>query len=318
MRSALYQLTKVGISATSTATALAVYLLARGRVDLGLLWLFLGVFLLACGACALNEVQEWRLDAQMERTSRRPIPSGRISPRQALALAVGLLESGFLALLFGANLGAAILGLAAVAWYNGLYTPLKRVTAFAVVPGAVIGALPPAIGWVAAGQSLFDPRCAALCFFFFVWQIPHFWLLVARHGQDYAKAGFPTLLALFDRDRLGRLTYTWIAATAASCLLLPLYGVVTAAPLFGLLTLAAAWLVGSTSGLVRAQGELLPFRRAFLTINLFALVVMVALVGEPLLGGRRARTGSEAGPAGASRAAPVASAASATPTIAAR
>jgi protoheme IX farnesyltransferase len=314
MRSTLYELTKVGISATSTATALAVYLLARGRVDLGLLWLFLGVFLLACGACALNEVQEWRLDAQMDRTSRRPIPSGRISPRQALALAVGLLEAGFLALLFGANLGAAILGLSAVVWYNGLYTPLKRVTAFAVVPGAVIGALPPAIGWVAAGASLFDPRCAALCFFFFVWQIPHFWLLVARHGQDYAKAGFPTLLALFDRDRLGRLTYTWIAATAASCLLLPLYGVVTAAPLFGLLTLAAAWLVASTAGLVRAQGELQPFRRAFVTINLFALVVMVALVGEPLLVGRS--SGSSLGVSG--RSAPVAELASAAATIAAR
>lgn len=280
--STLMELTKFGISVTSTLSAVAVYLLARGGPDLGLVWLFLGVLLLACGACALNEVQEHRLDAQMDRTRNRPIPSGRLSARHALALALVLLESGLLTLLFGSGLGAAMLGLLAVGWYNGLYTPLKRKTPFAVIPGAVIGALPPAIGWVAAGEALFDPRCLALCFFFFVWQIPHFWLLVARYGQDYAQAGFPNLLGVLSRERLGRLTFTWITATAASALLLPLYSVVTSTAALVLLTLAAVWLVWTTVKLSQAPKDLLPFRRAFLRINLFAVAVMALLAIEPL------------------------------------
>ena len=117
------------------------------------------------------------------------------------------MEGGFLVLLLGANLTAALLGMLAVGWYNGIYTPLKRITAFAVVPGAIVGALPPAIGWVAGGQSLGDMRLLALGFFFFMWQIPHFWILTVRCGSDYQAARIPSLTAIFSSAQLARITF---------------------------------------------------------------------------------------------------------------
>ena len=88
---------------------------------------------------------------------------------------------------------AALLGLITVVWYNGIYTPLKRVTAFAAIPGGVVGAIPPVIGWVSGGGDPTDARIIVVAFFFFVWQVPHFWLLLMRIGGDYERAGLPSL-----------------------------------------------------------------------------------------------------------------------------
>jgi hypothetical protein len=86
-----------------------------------------------------------------------------------------------------------------VLWYNGVYTFLKRKSPFAAIPGAVIGAIPPAIGWICGKGALsFDPQILALSFFFFIWQVPHFWLLLLNFGRDYEKAGFPSLTRIFN------------------------------------------------------------------------------------------------------------------------
>src|SRR5262249_55606588 len=152
------------ITLASTLTAGAGYFALARRVDVGLLTSCLGVLFLAMGSAALNQWQERTLDARMERTRRRPIPSGAMSPADALAVVAVLAGAGVFLLLRSSALAAA-LGLAAMAWYNGVYTFLKRVTAFAAVPGALIGALPPAIGWTAAGGSPLDRPVLALCFF---------------------------------------------------------------------------------------------------------------------------------------------------------
>ena len=117
---------------------------------------------MAMAASALNEVQERDLDARMERTRLRPIPRGAVSPRAAVLFASALGTLGFLLLRMASDFRPALLGLLAWGWYNGLYTPLKRFSAFAVVPGAVIGALPPAMGWTAAGGDLGVPAMVAL------------------------------------------------------------------------------------------------------------------------------------------------------------
>ncbi len=132
----------------------------------------------------------------MERTRRRPLPAGTLKPRDALALAMGPALSGFCLLWLVHNPSAALLALLALAWYNGVYTYPKRVTPVAVIPGALIGALPPAIGWTAAGSGILDPQVLSVSFFFSMWQVPHFWLLLFVHRSDYQKAGLPTLLNL--------------------------------------------------------------------------------------------------------------------------
>jgi len=277
------ELTKLRISAASTFTAAAGYIAFRRGADAGLATTLLGILLLALGASALNEVQERHLDARMERTRMRPLPRGVFTPGGALAIALGLAMAGFFVLLGAHHLTTALLGALALAWYNGFYTPLKRVSAFAVVPGSLIGALPPAIGWTAAGGHPLDPSILALAFVFFIWQVPHFWLLVCLHAEGYEGAGFPTLMTVFGARRLSRLTFTWICGTAASCALLPVFRVTLSLPAQFLLAGAAAWLVVVSATLLEPDVEASRFRRVFMRINIFALLVTAAVMFDPLL-----------------------------------
>ena len=279
--STFLELTKLRISGASTFTAAAGYVAYMRGVDAGLVTTLLGILLLAMGSSALNEVQEHKYDALMPRTANRPIPRGDLTPAMATVIAVALAVSGFLVLLLAHNLTSALLGALALAWYNGFYTPLKRVSAFAVVPGSLIGALPPAIGWTAAGGSVADPSVLALAFVFFIWQVPHFWLLVGLHAEGYEGAGYPTLVSVFGRPRLSRLTFTWICGTAAACGLLPLFRVLGSRPAEIMLSLGALWLIIGSLPLLKPGQDASLYRRVFMNINLFALVLTAAVILDP-------------------------------------
>lgn len=275
------ELTKLRISGASTFTAAAGYVAYLRGADAGLVSTLAGILLLAMGSSALNEVQERHYDALMPRTAHRPIPNGDISAGTATAIAVTLAVAGFALLLLAHNLTSALLGALALGWYNGFYTPLKRVSAFAVVPGSLIGALPPAIGWTAAGGSLADPSVLTLAFVFFIWQVPHFWLLVGLHAEGYEEAGFPTLVSVFGRTRLSRLTFTWICGTAAACALLPMFRVLGTWPAELMLGLGALWLILGSIPLLRGDQNAPLYRRVFMNINLFALVLTAAVILDP-------------------------------------
>lgn len=267
----LLELGKIRIAAVSMASVFAGYVLAAGRVDWRLVQPLAGVLLLACGAAALNQYQERDIDARMERTSRRPIPSGRVTPGYALRAALAMMLLGSLVML--PNWEAIGLGWLTILWYNAVYTPLKRVTAFAAVPGGVVGALPPVIGWVYGGGEIIDHRIFAVSFFFFIWQIPHFWILLMRVGDDYSQAGLPSLSAVFSRRQLSRVTFVWMLTAAVVCLVFPLFGVVREPWIYLGFVLAAAWLIWHASTMLRTEGG----RLAFAEINVFALVVISLL-----------------------------------------
>ena len=278
LTAALIDLTKLRISAASTVTAAAGYIACLRRADLGLLTTLVGILLMAMGASALNELQERRFDARMPRTRSRPVPQGVFTVRAALLIASGLAVAGFLVLLLAHGVVPALLGALAMAWYNAFYTPLKRVSAFAAVPGALIGALPPAIGWTAAGGHAKDPTVLALAFVFFIWQVPHFWMLVAMHADGYEAAGFPTIVKLLGRRRLARLSFTWICGTAAACALLPIFRAVVTLPALLLLAAAVLWLVGGSAPLLREEPDTPVFRRIFVRLNVFALALTMAVI----------------------------------------
>ena len=262
------------LAALSSATG---YILAADSVSLAIVFPTVGLFLLACGSSALNQHQERDIDSLMKRTKGRPIPSGRLTPPQALVIALLSMLSGSLILLVGSNVVALSLGLFAAFWYNAIYTPLKKRSPFAAIPGALVGAIPPAVGWAAAGGSPFDPKILALCFFFFVWQVPHFWLLLLTYGKDYEEAGLPSLTSIFTAGQLSKITFVWILATAVTCLLIPLFGTVrttlTNLALLGL----TLWLVWGAMRFFRARGEEPSFRCAFREINIYALAVISLL-----------------------------------------
>jgi heme o synthase len=276
------KLVKLPIAAFSALSGVTGFVVFRRAPDPGVFTVFAGIMALAMGACALNEFQDRKLDARMDRTRRRPIPNGAITPAEAVAIALLLLVAGFMILWIAHRPAAAWIGLGAVAWYNGMYTYLKRVWAFAVAPGALVGALPPVLGWTAAGGRPLDAHIIALAFFFFIWQVPHFWLLLFKFGEDYEKAGLPSLTRIFSLRQLASLTFIWMLATSASSLLLPVYSLAAshwAGLGFVLAAIWLAWEAARVKGSYLRTGSLLP---AFRSINIYALLVIGLLVGDAL------------------------------------
>ena len=280
MRDALntfLELAKVKITFAVALTTITGYLLASGTFDAGLILPTIGIFLLACGSSAINHFQERDKDAMMERTKNRPIPSGRISPVGALIFAFILSISGSVLLYQSAGMLGMQLGLLALIWYNVIYTPLKKKTAFAVVPGAIIGSIPPLVGWVAAGESLSDPRALFMAFFFFIWQVPHFLLLMLKYGEEYTRAGFPSITNLYTPRQIKRITFIWILATAISALMLPAFDVVESWVVIIGLLVSSLWLVSQFSRLIiNREGAFSPIRY-FMKINYFVLAVIIFL-----------------------------------------
>jgi protoheme IX farnesyltransferase len=278
-----WELCRPKISAFSALSAAAGFSLASGHLRNGAGSAAVGVFLLACAASCLNQYQERETDARMPRTKGRPLPAGTIKPRSALFLFLVLSVSGFVILrTSSASALPFLLGLLALLWYNGVYTRLKRITAFAAVPGALVGTLPPAIGWTAGGGLLTDPQLAFLCFFFFMWQTPHFWLLLLDRGQEYEAAGLPSLTRTFERPQLIRIVSVWTVAAAASLMLVVMEGIVRSALVNLALCFSSVWLIWNGARLFRSRRP--DCCSAFHRINIFALVVMLLLSIDGLVG----------------------------------
>jgi protoheme IX farnesyltransferase len=183
------------VSLVLVTTVVGFYLGSAGgdRMDLILLLTtIVGTALAAAGAQALNQYIERDLDARMARTRLRPLPDGRLQPVEALAFGVLAAGSGPILLTFLVNPLAGAVTAATVGVYLFVYTPLKRRTSLATIAGAVPGALPPVVGWVAA-RGEFGGGAVALFTILFLWQLPHFLSLAWLHREDYARAGIVVL-----------------------------------------------------------------------------------------------------------------------------
>lgn len=239
----LWQLGRFGLSSMVALSALTGYLFATGQSPLRGLLVFLAIGLLAVGCSALNQWQEQDLDARMQRTKQRPLPAGTLSASAGLTFAVFSLCCGILLLLLLPGYLPLLLGLLAVIWYNGIYTLLKRHTAFAALPGAICGALPPLIGWTAAGGALIADKSIILAGTLFLWQIPHSWLLLCHYRHDLQQSGLPNLFETIPTERLLRINHCWLSALGLCYLLFPLFGFI-ASPLLSVIFLAGLAIIG--------------------------------------------------------------------------
>ncbi|MGB7985798.1 MAG: heme o synthase [Terracidiphilus sp.] len=158
----------------------------------GLLDTMLGIGLVSAGAGALNEALERRIDARMKRTANRPMAAGRISLAQGIVAGLGAILLGAWWLAAHTNLLTVALALLTVFTYVAVYTPLKRLTAFATFIGAFPGAMGPLLGWTAARGQIEAPGLALFAILF-VWQFPHFMSIAWLYRDDYARAGIRML-----------------------------------------------------------------------------------------------------------------------------
>ena len=276
------ELGKVRIALPVSLSAITGYLAAETPWTVTAWYVLAGVFLLALGASALNQAQEYPFDLKMERTRRRPIPSGRITPVAAQAIAWILIASGSFILYSGCGQLSFLLGLMTIFWYNVLYTYLKRISAFAVVPGSMVGALPPLIGWTATGVPI-DNAALTLAAFFFIGQIPHFWLIILSIGKQYEEAGYPSLSAVLSKRQIGSLTLVWIAATGTTSLLLPINRTIDSPIAAWLLVAGVVWMFYSFLRMSWQSVENIQPRKGFIVLNLFFLLVMMLVWLNALL-----------------------------------
>ncbi len=279
----LLELCKIKITSFVAVSTSVGYILYSNELSTRMILPVLGVFILSCGASSLNHYQERFTDALMVRTSGRPIPSGRISAKNVLIISILIILSSLIVIYFTTNIVSFLLSLLALFWYNFVYTPLKKKLAFAVIPGSLIGALPPMIGYTSADGSPLDYRILALALFFFIWQIPHFWLLLLLFGKDYEKANFPTLTRIFSEIQLSRITFVWIVSLAICSyfIFIPDHTYKTCS-VIALITLSL-WLIIETSFLLFKYTEKNFIKETFIRINLYVLAVVTIISIDRLL-----------------------------------
>jgi heme o synthase len=266
-------LIKLRVTLAVVLSAAVGYLMAKPVAETMLFVVSAGVFLLSAGSAVLNHVQERHLDARMERTKNRPVASGKVSAKTAGITAVMLAIAGFVLLLVFTGWLSATLGLVTLGIYNGVYTPLKRITPYALLPGGLVGAIPPAIGYTAAGGALLSDHLAIICLFFFVWQVPHFLLLLLLYGEEYAKAGFKTLNLFFSSQMLSTITWLWMITLACATILLATAGIVSYKPYKYVLTIATVTLLVATLPVLNPKNHQRIVPRMFRWINLFMVLI---------------------------------------------
>jgi protoheme IX farnesyltransferase len=276
----IFELGKVRISFPVALSALTGYTLQTGEIGSRGLLLALSVFLISCSSGTINHLQERHTDALMPRTRNRPLPSGKINPDFAITVIAGYFLTGSLILLTSFPIVAWFASVLTLLSYNAFYTPLKKITAFAVVPGSLVGALPPYIGWLTAGGQIADPTIFWVAVFFFIGQIPHFWLLLLMFGNEYKLAGYPSLNDIFSENQIKRLTFTWILATIASAMVIAL-NVMSGHTVTFLLIFYIFYLLFSLSIQLLVKKDL-QARAAFFKLNFLYLFMMIALVTDSI------------------------------------
>lgn len=229
------QLLKFRLSLLVAFSCAFGFVLASANINFNtLLMLFTGGFLLSGASVTINQVIEKDYDKLMRRTMNRPLPTGQVSTREAVIFSIICFVLSIVILAACSNLLTIVLAIVSMVLYCFAYTPLKRVGAIAVFVGAIPGALPPLLGWVAAtGRISYE---ALLIFGIqFIWQFPHFWAIAWVADEDYKKAGFKLLPSGGEKD-----LNTAIQIMVYTLFLLPL-GLLPA--VFGLTGIHSAFIV---------------------------------------------------------------------------
>lgn len=257
-------------------TTIGFFLGGHGFFSYSLLFFtLLGTGLTTGGAAVLNHYLEREVDAKMDRTKNRPLPTGKIQPLAALVFGVTLVLCGEAVLFFLVNLLTAYLNLMAAFLYVLVYTPMKRLSWFNTFVGAIPGAIPPMAGWTAAANHI-DIGAWILFLILFTWQHPHFFAIAWMYKDDYRKGGFIMLPVI---DETGNRTISRVILYSvlmiAVSLTLPLYHITGQVYFFGALALGLMMLL---AGIMMAKSRLVVDARRLLRASIIYLPLLLILI----------------------------------------
>ena len=279
----IFSLAKVMVSASITFTTFTGYVTTSGRMDVLLLPALMGVLLMAAGASAFNHFMERESDKVMPRTANRPLPSGRFSPLGVIFVGCLWLVIGGILLYVYVGWLVVALGLFNAVWYNLVYTPLKRVSVYALFAGTITGVVPLFMGIAAANGNLFHHQAVFVGFFMLIWQVPHFLILLVKYGKEYEMAGLASVTSKFKPRRVILIAYLWIIASCVATLYLPLFGLLHHS-ITGYVILAIVITVVTLVSLnVFTKSKTDQFKVPFILTNIMQAGFMLCLVVDSLV-----------------------------------
>lgn len=245
------------------------------------IWTLIGGALAAGGSSALNQYIDREIDGRMQRTARRPLPSGRLQPAEALAYGVGACLTAFFLLAGTVNLLAAALSLAGMIYYVLVYSILlKKATVQNIVIGGGAGAIPPLVGWAAATGSLNVPSLFLFALVF-MWTPPHFWALALVRSKDYARAGVPMLPVVKGEKATRMQIFIYTLELVGLTLLMPLFKVAGSLFLISAVALGA-WLIYAAWKVLRNPGNKAAYRM-YRYSSMYLAFIFTALVLDVLI-----------------------------------
>ncbi|MBN1665552.1 MAG: protoheme IX farnesyltransferase [Anaerolineales bacterium] len=275
----MLQLTKpivVALLLVTTYAGMVIGAQAWPSVELTF-WVLLGGFMAAGGSGAINQYIDRQDDTRMQRTSKRPIPAGRLTPGEGLAFGVAMTLGSFYVMAAFVNFLAALLSLAGIFYYVVLYSLLlKKTTVQNIVIGGGAGALPPLVGWAAATGSLNIPSFFLFAVVF-MWTPPHFWALAIVRRNDYARAGVPMLPVVRGERETRKQILIYTLELVGLTLLIPLFGLggsvyFVLASILGLWLISAAWKVWKQEG-NKVAWKMYRYSSMYLAFLFFALMI---------------------------------------------
>ena len=272
------KLSKAPLSFAVSISALIGYFISKNIDFNSGLILFFGVFFLSYAASAINQIQEHKTDLLMNRTKNRPIPAKQITINSAIIFSVIILIFGSL-LLLKLNFNCFLFGLLNVVIYNLIYTPLKYKSQFALIAGGLVGAIPPIIGW-SASKLNFSHEIVFFATFMFLWQIPHFWILLLKYKNDYCKVNIKNISNSVNTYKLKLFIFIWIFATSILTLAFPLFGIITGTFQTVALIILNAFVIISFTKLLFAKNETYLYRIANISTHLYLILMFVVIVSD--------------------------------------
>jgi len=217
--SSLMKAVKFPLSLHIALTAMAGYLLSNSTSMVFAFLIFFAVFFLSCGAALQNNIWDSDFDLCFHRTKHRDIATGKMKKSHAILVSFLLYGTGFLILFQYNRPLPVILGLMSVCFYNLIYTPMKKKSTAAIIPGVVCGILPPFIGYTAAGSVFPTPSVLVLSLIIGLWQIPHYFMIIYNNREDIKNQLYPSLIKVIPEDRFRILMILWVSLYSSGLLM---------------------------------------------------------------------------------------------------